>query len=130
MRGGVGLARFGPGELPGIPTQELPITSAGIRPLGFVGLSYALRKKLTVDLTAARAAITYTPTAVRLGVMEDRLSAGLDYRFNSNTDLRLEPFVTDDFTISYSHVFGLAGSTPAQVNEVDHNRGGRRFHHF
>ena len=124
LRGGVGLARFGPGELAGIPTQEQPITSAGTRPLGFVSCSYALRKKLTVDLTAARAAITYTPTAVRLGVMEDRLSAGLDYRFNSSTDLRLEPFVTDDFTVSYGHVSGLAGSTPAQVNEADHNRGG------
>jgi tetratricopeptide (TPR) repeat protein len=124
LRGGVGLARFGPGELAGIPTQEQPITSAGTRPLGFVSFSYALRKKLTVDLTAARAAMTYTPTAVRLGVMEDRLSAGLDYRFNSSTDLRLEPFVTDDSTVSYGHVIGLAGSTPAQVNEADHNRGG------
>ena len=71
-----------------------------------------MKRKLTVDLTAARAAITYTPTAVRLGVMEDRLSAGLDYRFNSNTDLRLEPFVTDDFTIPYGHVIGFVGSTP------------------
>ncbi len=123
VRGGVGLTRFGPGELPGVPTQDLPITSAGMRPVGFVGLSYSVLKNLTADLTAARAAITYTPTAVRLGVIEDRLSAGLDYRFNSNTDLRLEPFVTDYSTISYSHVFGLAGSLPAQVNEVDHNRG-------
>ncbi|MGD0223342.1 MAG: tetratricopeptide repeat protein [Terriglobia bacterium] len=122
VRGGVGLARFGPGELTSIPDQEQPITSAGIRPLGFVGSSYAPNRKLTVDLTATRAAITYTPTAVRLGVMEDRLSAGLDYRFNSNTDLRLEPFATDDFTISYAHVFGLARSAPAQFREADHNR--------
>jgi len=124
VRGGVGLARFGPGELAGIPTQEQPIASAGTRPLGFVSISYTLRRKLTVDLTAARAAVTYTPTAVRLGVMEDRLSAGLDYRFNSKTDLRLEPFVTDNFTASYEHVFGLAGSNLAEVSEVDHNRGG------
>jgi len=54
------------------PTQEQPIASAGTRPLGFASLSYAPRKKLSVDLTAGRAAITYTPTAVRLGVMEDR----------------------------------------------------------
>lgn len=122
VRGGVGLARFGPGEIAGIPTQEEPITTAGSRPLGFVNLSYASSKKLSVDLTAARSAVTYTPTAVRLGVMEDRLSAGLDYHFDSKTDLRLEPFATDDFTISYSHVFGLAGSAPAQFHEVDHNR--------
>ncbi len=123
LRGGVGVARFGPSELAGIPTQEQPITTAGTRPLGFVSFSYALGETLRVDLTAARAAVTYTPTAARLGVMEDRLSTGLDYRFDSKTDLRLEPFVTDDSTISFGHVAGLAGSTPRQVNEADHIRG-------
>ena len=122
VRGGAGLVRFGPGALTGIPAQQQPIVSAGIRPLGLINASYAIEKKLTVELTAARAAITYTPTAVRLGVMEDRVSAGLDYRFNPNTDFRLEPFATDDFTISYAHVFGLAGSAPAQFHEVDHYR--------
>ena len=123
LRGGVGLARFGPGMLTGIPTQDLPITSAGMRPMGFMGSSYAMpKRKLTVDLTAARAAITYTPTAVRLGVMEDRISAGLDYHFNSKTDLRLEPFAADDFTISYAHSLGLDGSAPSQFREAEHNR--------
>ena len=122
VRAGAGLTRFGPSALINISTQQEPITTAGIRPVGFINASYALEKKLTVDLTAARTAITYTPTAVRLGVVEDRLSAGLDYRFNSNTDFRLEPFVADDFTISYAHVFGLAGSAPAQFHEVDHYR--------
>ena len=124
VRGGAGLARFGPGELTGIPTQEQPISSAGTRPLGFVSFSYTLGKRLEVDLTAARAAVTYTPTAVRLGVMENRLSAGLDYHFNSKTDLRLEPFVTDNSTVSYGHVIALDGSIPEQVDKADHNRGG------
>ena len=124
VRGELGLARFGPGELTGVPTQELPITSAGTRPMGFVGLSYALGEKLTVNFTGARVAVTYTPTAVRLGVMEDRISAGLDYHFDSKTELRLEPFVADDATISYAHTTGLVGSNLAQVNEADHNRGG------
>ena len=106
LRGGVGLVRFGPGELTGIPTQEQPISAAGARPLGFAGLSYKLRNKLTVDLAAGRSAITYTPTSVRLGVMEDRVSMGWDYHFNSKTDLRLEPFLHDDSTIAYSHVIG------------------------
>jgi tetratricopeptide (TPR) repeat protein len=123
VRGGVGLARFGPGGPAGIPTETQPITSAGTRPLGFAGFSYALRKRLTVDFAAARAAVTYTPVAARLGVMEDRLSMGVDCRFNAKTDLRLEPFVTDDFTVAYGHVFGLVGTKPAQVNEADHNRG-------
>jgi tetratricopeptide (TPR) repeat protein len=119
LRGGVGLARFGPGALAGIPTQEQPIASAGMRPLGFAGVSYALKKKLTVDFTAARNAVTYTPTAVRLGVMENRLSAGLDYHFNAITDLRIEPFFTDASTVSYHHEYYYVG-TPRV--EVDHNR--------
>jgi tetratricopeptide (TPR) repeat protein len=123
VRDGVGLARFGPGELTGVPTQSQPITSAGIRPLGFGGLEYAVGRRLTVDFTGARAAITYTPTAVRLGVMEDRISAALDYRFDSKTDLRFEPFVTNDATISYAHVLGLVGSNLELVNAADHNRG-------
>jgi cytochrome c-type biogenesis protein CcmH/NrfG len=124
VRGGVGLMRFGPGELTGIPTQDQPITSAGTRPLGFAGFTYALKEKLTVDLTAARTAITYTPTAVRLGVMEDRLSAALDYRFDSKTDLRFEPFVNDHSTVSYGHVIDLAVSGTAQADQADHNHGG------
>jgi hypothetical protein len=120
VRSGWGLTHFGPGDLVGIPTQGQPIVSAGMRPLGFIGLSYAGEKKFTVDLTAGRSPITYTPTAVRLGVMEDRLSAGLDYRFNAKTDLRLEPFATDDFSIAYHHEIGLSTAPTA---EADHNRG-------
>jgi tetratricopeptide (TPR) repeat protein len=119
LRSGLGLARFGPGSLVSIPTQEQPINSAGMRPLGFVDVGYALKKKLTVDLSVARAAITYTPTAVRLGVMEDRLSAGLDYRFNAITDLRVEPFVTDASTIPYRHESNVFVSSRP---EADHNR--------
>jgi len=119
LRGGVGLARFGPGGVAGIPTQEQPITSAGMRPLGFAGMSYALKKKLTVDFAAARSALTYTPAAVRLGVMENRLSAVLDYRFNAITDLRVEPFVTDASTVAYHHEYYYVGIPRV---EVDHNR--------
>ena len=67
-----------------------------------------------MDFTAGRSAITYTPTAVRLGVMEDRLSIGLDYHFNASTELRLEPFAADDFTISYAHEFEFADAGSSQ----------------
>jgi len=107
VRSGWGLARFGPGDLAGIPTQEQLIPSARMRPMGFVSLSYALRKKLTMDLAAGRSAVTCTPTAVRLGVMEDRFSAALDYRFDAKTDLRVERFASDDSTVSYPHPVGL-----------------------
>jgi tetratricopeptide (TPR) repeat protein len=122
VRGGLGLTRFGPGVLAGIPTQGPPIISAGIRPQGLVSASYALDKRLTFDFTAARTAVTYTPTAVRLGVMENRAALGLAYRFNSRTDAQLQPFATDDSTIAYDHASSLAGSASTLFHAVDHNR--------
>jgi tetratricopeptide (TPR) repeat protein len=124
LRGGVGLARFGPGELASIPTQSMPIHTAQARPLGFINLSYALQKKLTVDVAAARAALAYTPTAVRLGVMEDRASVGMRYHFNARTELSLESFLMDSFTIQYSHVIVPGGPTEVLSYGADHNRGG------
>jgi hypothetical protein len=124
VRGGFGWARFGPSQVTAIPTQVSPITAAGARPWGFGKISYAPETNLTLDLTLGRAAVTYTPTSVRLGVMEDRLSAGLDYRFDAQTTLRLESFLADDFSIAYAHVTGMAGSSPELVNEVSHDRGG------
>jgi hypothetical protein len=124
LRAGVGLMRFGPADTTNIPTEAYPITAAGSRPLGFIGLAYVWKRKLGFELTAARSAVTYTPTAVRLGVMEDRLSAAVDYRFTPQTDLRFEPFLSDDATAAYRHVLGLAGTNLDQVNEVDHNRFG------
>jgi tetratricopeptide (TPR) repeat protein len=124
LRGGAGLAHFGPGELAGIPTQSTSIRTAQARPLGFINLSYALPKKLTVDLTAARSAIAYTPTVVRLGVMENRASAGLRYRFNSRAELSLESFVMDSSTIQYSHVTNPGEATEVVSYGSDRNRGG------
>ncbi len=122
LRGGVGLTRFGPGELAGISTAEEPIRTAGFRPLGFINLSYALRKKLTLNLTAARSALAYTPMAVRLGVMEDRASAGLNYRFNSRTELNLDSFLSTSSTLVYDHVLIDNGQTEAVRHEADYNR--------
>ncbi len=119
LRSGWGVARFGPGDYAGIPTQSQPILAAGTRLLGFGGFTYQLKKKLTVDFSDGRSPITYTPTAVRLGVMEDRLAAGLDYQFDARTDFRVDPFVTDDFTVAYHHEIGLVTS-PAAL--ADHNR--------
>jgi tetratricopeptide (TPR) repeat protein len=123
LRGGVGLVRFGPGELTGVAIESVPITSAGTRPLGFASASYSLSRKLTVDLTAGRSAVTYTPTAVRLGVMEDRVSAALDYRLNRHTEFRFEPFASEDATISYAHLTAANTPTPQTGDAVDRNRG-------
>ena len=115
IRSGVGLVRFGPGDMVGIPTQTLPITSAGARPLGFGDIGYEVSRKLTVDFAVARNAITYTPVSTRLGVMEDRVSLGIDYRYDAKTEVRLEPYANEAFTASYGHVEDLGGSSPASA---------------
>jgi tetratricopeptide (TPR) repeat protein len=123
VRSGVGLVRFGPGGLAGIPTQQQPISSAGVRPLGFGALSYALSNKFTLDFGVARNAITYTPVAARLGVMEDRIALGLEYRFNAKTSFRVEPFANEDSTASYGHALNLGGSSSTISYRSDRNRG-------
>jgi len=123
LRGGFGLARFGPGELAGIPTQDAPIRSAGTRPVEFINLGYAARKKMRVDFTEARSALAYTPTAVRLGVAETRTTAGLTYRFNARTELGLESFSTSLSTIPYDHVLTANGSIEAVIRAADRKSG-------
>ncbi len=115
IRSGVGLVRFGPGDMVGIPTQSLPITSAGTRPVGFGDIGYEVSRKLTVDFTVARNAITYTPVSTRLGVMEDRVSLGIDYRYDAKTEVRMEPYANEAFTASYGMSQDLGGSSPASA---------------
>jgi len=122
LRGGTGFARFGPGELASIPSEPQPISTASKRAIGFGEASYALRKNITVNVSAARSAPDYTPTAVRLGVAEDRVAAGLQYRVRSRTELHLEGFLTDNLTIPYDHVVVANGLTQAVLHEADHNR--------
>ncbi len=121
VRAGVGMVRFGPGGLVTVPSQTQQITSAGIRPLGFASISYTQSKRFTLDVTGARAAITYTPTADRLGVVDERLSVGFNYRLDSKTDARFEPYADNAESISYPHTVLGGVST---FNQVDHDRGG------
>ncbi len=123
LRGGLGLTRFGPGELAEVPTQTEPIQTASIRPLGFLNLTYAPRKKASIDLTAARSAINYTPTAVRLGVMENRLSGRLNYFFNRRTELHLDTFYAGASSACYEHVTVVNGTTRARTTMADHDQG-------
>jgi len=120
FRGGAGLVRFGPGNLANIPSQAQPIPTAEFSPVGFANLSYALRKKVSIDLTAARSAITYTPTSVRLGIMENRLSSGLNFLLNRRTDLRLDYFFARYSSQPYEHVSIVHGTTQVVENKADH----------
>lgn len=124
VQGSIGMERFGSAESAWIPLEMQPITAAGVRPFGSAGLTYAFTNRLKLDFTAARIAITYTPTSVHLGVMENQLLAGAEYRFESQT-VRVEAFSGDYSTISYAHELGMIASEPIIVNKVDrdHSKG-------
>jgi len=114
LRMGVGLMRFGPGGLEYIPGQAQPVSAATCRPLGFVSASYALKKNLDLDLTAARDPAPYTPLSVRMGVMESRLEGGLRYSFASRTDLWLDLFSARFSSIRFQQL-GLLNGNPSLV---------------
>ncbi len=92
LRGGVGLARFGPGGLENLPGQPRPVSSGKIRPLGLAGFSIAPTKKFSFDVNVARSPVIYTPVSVKFGLIEDRISSGLNFFFTPRTELHLEGY--------------------------------------
>jgi tetratricopeptide (TPR) repeat protein len=114
VRAGVGVIRFGPGGLQTIPEQSPAVSVATYRPLGFVSASYLLKKNLNLDLTVARDPVTYTPLAVRMGVMERRVEGGLRYSFSSHTQLWLSAYAADYFSIQFQQL-GLLNGNPGLV---------------
>ena len=126
LRGGVGAVRFGPGGLQNVPQQSdpiptEPIPTATIKALGFAGVSYAPNRNYSLDLEGARNAISYTPLSVRLGVMENRASARLNYFLGSRTELHVEYFFATYSSIQYVHVWNV-NSSPVRAYYADHDR--------
>ncbi|HEV2492739.1 MAG TPA: tetratricopeptide repeat protein [Terriglobia bacterium] len=104
LRGGVGLVRFGPATLNDIPGRLLPVTGIGISPIGFLGASILVQKRTRLDFTWSRSAITYTPLAVRLGVIQSRIEGNLSLFPTSSTELDLSGFGGRFDTEPYDHV--------------------------
>ncbi len=122
VRVGAGMVRFGPGtELvePGDP-DPLRYKLAKQSPVGLAGVTITRSKKFSIDLDASRSAINYTPTSVRLGVIEERLSSGLNFNFTSRTDLRLEYFYGRYSTRPFNLVNTVTGLTVA-LDVVERN---------
>jgi tetratricopeptide (TPR) repeat protein len=103
VRGGIGLVRFGPGSDQNIPGQSEAIPSAGVRPIGLAGASVSLTPSISADLNWTRAAVTYTPTSVRLGVIDQRFDAALNLRMSPRTDFDLDYFRGTDSSEEYAH---------------------------
>lgn len=88
LRGGFGIARLGPGELPAHnpPTEPVrAISTRGLAAVGYAGYSLSPNRAVSFDLTASRAVNAATPVSVRLGVIETRVSAGIHYALNDQT---------------------------------------------
>ncbi|HEV2246386.1 MAG TPA: hypothetical protein VGW37_07005 [Terriglobia bacterium] len=125
VRGGAGFTRFGPGEPVSIPGQSDLVKGAAERPVGLAGVSFGLTKNLSLDLDATKSAITYTPLATRLGVIEDRLQARVNFFFRSRTELHLAYWYGRYTSEDYSHTVNLSGVPQGVVlADRDQGRGG------
>jgi hypothetical protein len=96
VRGGGGMIRFGPEVNVDLPGQPGPAPSAGSRPIGLAGITYAPTKSFSIDIDANFMPITYTPTSVRYGVMRAGIGGGLNFYFDPKTNLHLD--------YSYGHI--------------------------
>ena len=119
LQGGVGLVRFGPGALVNLPGSASPQPSATVRPIGFVGGTFAPRKKTSFNLTWSRSSVLATPLSVRLGVIESRLTGSASFSITSRTELNLEVYGLKDSSVSYDHV-AIAGNSTSTGNLIVH----------
>ena len=124
LRGGAGMVRFGPGTEVVEPGALNPVRYqlAKQSPVGLAGVTIAPTKRFSIDLDASRSAINYTPTSARLGVIQERLSGGLNFYFSPRTDLKLDYFYGRYSTRPSDVVDTVTGQTIAQ-DVVERNWG-------
>jgi cytochrome c-type biogenesis protein CcmH/NrfG len=108
LRGGVGFQRFGPGLPVDLPNSAGPQPGAASTPVGFIGGTFTASSHFSFDLTHTRAGITYTPLAVRLGVVSSRTEGGVNINFDPRTDLHLTYFREHLTTEPYEQLTGRA----------------------
>ncbi|HEV2417875.1 MAG TPA: tetratricopeptide repeat protein [Terriglobia bacterium] len=119
LRGGLGGVRMGPGEpYYGFATRSLA-------PVGYIGASLFLTSKLSLDFSASRAAITYTPASTRFGALETRIEGGMNLQFDSRTWLRASYFHSRDSSSVFIEPDLQEGGVPVlAMNGRDHGDGG------
>ncbi|MHB8655691.1 MAG: tetratricopeptide repeat protein [Terriglobia bacterium] len=121
VRAGAGLVRFGHGGPVNIPGQPGQITSADSSFLAQGGLSYSLSKKISFDLDVNRSAVNYTPTSVRMGVMENRAEGRVNFLVSSRTELHLDYFYATFSSEVFRHTTNINGQSVIQ-NKADHDQ--------
>jgi hypothetical protein len=140
LRAGGGVVRFGPGRLTNIPGVSKPLMSAASTPLALAGLTFAPNKRVSFDLDVTRLAITYTPLAAKLGVVEERMNTGFNVSFSPRTEFHLNYFFARYYTKQFKKLEGsvLSGSpfqnrashTPFHGVSIIFNRNFLRSNHF
>ena len=110
LRAGVGLVRFGTGDLVNVPRSDEQAPSARFSPLYSAGLEVMPNRATRLSLSFGRSAITYTPTSVRLGVIEHDLSAGASFALTPKTRLSLGYDYSRYSSREYDHVRFVSGA--------------------
>lgn len=126
LRGGLGLVRFGPGLPVNFPNGAGPQPAAEVNPIGYLGATFAPEKRWSFDLTWSRSALAETPLAARLGVIESRREAGVNYRWNPRTEFHLTYYQARDTSESYAHLSTAVNPNTAQrivINGRDYIKG-------
>jgi tetratricopeptide (TPR) repeat protein len=104
LRGGAGAIRFGPGADVNFPSGAGPQPGSTVSPIGYAGGTLGPYKRLSLDLTWSRVPLAYTPLATRLGVLESRREAGVNYALTPRTSVRLTYYRVRDTTEAYAHL--------------------------
>jgi tetratricopeptide (TPR) repeat protein/opacity protein-like surface antigen len=122
IRGGVGIARFGPqgiqrsanleGDLANLLDRFGPSVTSGLgikgtvipgyefRPIGLAGATIAPSRKFSIDLDWTHGPAVYypTPRAMKLHLTQTRFSGGLNFLFTPRTELHFDYFYAHLFT--------------------------------
>ncbi len=131
IRGGTGLARFGPPELDrspflddnltavksnfgvnalsGLGINPTHVTTFEYSPTGSAGLTISPSRKFSIDLDWTRSPAVYLPTpfAMKFRLTETRFTGGLNFFFTPRTDLHFEFFYTRLYTGSAVVGYGM-----------------------
>lgn len=98
------LVRLGPGELQTLLAPTARVPSATTTPIAYVGFSAFPTRRISFDLNATRSAIIYTPASVRLGVVESHIDGSVNFLFDSRTELHLSYFAGSFISKPFAHV--------------------------
>lgn len=122
IRAGIGFVRFGPGEPVNLPGEPGDVSvSRAFSPLGLAGATFSATNKLTLDAGWTRTHMAYTPTATRLGVIDNHFSASADYDFTKRVRLSVEYYHGSFSSGRYDHTSLVDGQTVV-VRSSDHDQ--------